>query len=115
MSRIGKLPVKIGKDVKVALDGDSLNVSGKNGALSLVVHESVSVESKGDELIVTPKTDEKISQSMWGTTRTLISNMVQGVSVGFVRDLEFNGVGYKASVSGSTLNLQFGIFTPHRI
>lgn len=112
MSRIGKLPVKIGKDVKVVLEGDSLNVSGKNGVLSLVVHESVSVESKGDELIVTPKTDEKISLSMWGTTRTLISNMVHGVSEGFVRDLEFNGVGYKASVSGSTLNLSLGYSHP---
>lgn len=112
MSRIGKLPIKIENDVKVNLESSKLIVSGKNGSLTIDIHDSVTVAAQGDELVVTPKSDEKISQSMWGTTRTLISNMVHGVSKGFTRDLEFNGVGYKASVSGSTLNLSLGYSHP---
>ena len=112
MSRIGKLPVKIESDVKAVLEMDDLEVSGKNGTLSLKVHDSVLVEIKDGSLLVSPKTQEKISLSMWGTTRTLISNMVVGVSKGFVKELEFNGVGYKASVSGSTLNLNLGYSHP---
>jgi large subunit ribosomal protein L6 len=112
MSRIGKLPIILSENVKVIIDKDILSVSGKNGSLSLNIDASVNVKISGSELLVTPGTDEKFSLSMWGTTRTLISNMVHGVAVGFERKLEFNGVGYKASVSGNILNLSLGYSHP---
>jgi large subunit ribosomal protein L6 len=112
MSRIGKLPINYNSDVKVKITEDVLEVSGKNGQLSLSIHESVKVNVGKDAITVAPASDSKLSNSMWGTTRTLLSNMVTGVTVGFTKDLEFNGVGYKASVSGSTLNLSLGYSHP---
>ena len=112
MSRIGKLPINIDKSAKVNLDGAKLTVTGPKGELSLEINPLVTVTLDGETLKVNPVSQEKESRSMWGTTRTLVANMLQGVTNGFTKDLEFNGVGYKASVSGSVLNLNLGYSHP---
>ena len=112
MSRIGKLPINIDKSAKVNLEGSQITVSGPKGELSLSLSPLVTVTLDSSEVKVAPVNQEKESRSMWGTTRTLIANMVNGVTNGFTKDLEFNGVGYKASVSGNILNLNLGYSHP---
>jgi large subunit ribosomal protein L6 len=112
MSRIGKLPIEIDKNTKIDLKKDSITVSGPKGELSMDLNSLVSVTLEESSIKVTPINNEKESRSMWGTTRTLVANMVEGVTNGFTKDLEFNGVGYKASVSGSVLNLSLGYSHP---
>ncbi|HTZ35740.1 MAG TPA: 50S ribosomal protein L6 [Stellaceae bacterium] len=108
MSRIGKHPVTIPAGVQVALAGQVLSVSGSKGKLSLAIGSEVSTTVADGHVTVTPKDESKRARAMWGTTRALINNMVTGVSTGFTRTLEINGVGYRAAVQGSTLNLQLG-------
>jgi len=112
MSRIGKMPVDIIDKVEVKLDGNAISVKGPKGQLDYKFPLTVKIESKDKQIVVTPVDDSKISRSMWGTTRTLINNMVTGVSVGFTKSLEFNGVGYKATVKGAVLNLNLGYSHP---
>ncbi len=112
MSRIGKSPIKTTKEVTVSLSGADLSIKGPKGELKLSLTSSVKVDVADSEIIVKPSNDSQESRSMWGTTRTLINNMVTGVTTGFTKDLEFNGVGYKASVSGNTLNLSLGYSHP---
>ena len=112
MSRIGKLPIVIVDKVKVSINDNVISVDGPNGSLKYDIHSSVDVCLDGNTVIVKPKGEDKLSLSMWGTSRTLINNMVIGVSSGFTKSLEFNGVGYKASVSGNTLNLSLGYSHP---
>ena len=112
MSRIGKLPIETTKEVKVSLNGTDLSIKGPKGELKLSLTSNVSIDVADSEIIVKPTNDSQESRSMWGTTRTLISNMVTGVTSGFTKDLEFNGVGYKASVSGNILNLSLGYSHP---
>jgi large subunit ribosomal protein L6 len=108
MSRIGKYPVTIPGGVEVQLSGQTLTAKGRLGALSLVVSNDVTAALVDGMVTVTPKGDTKRSRAMWGTTRALINNMVTGVSTGFSINLEISGVGYRAQVQGSTLNLQLG-------
>lgn len=112
MSRIGKLPVEIPEKVEVKVDGSNVSVKGPKGNLEYTFADLVNIEMKDKSVVVTPKNDSAKSRAMWGTTRTLISNMVHGVSQGFTKSLEFNGVGYKASVSGTTLTLNLGYSHP---
>ena len=84
-----------------------VTVTGPNGTLEYEIHPSVEVAVDGNTIIVKPVGEDKLSLSMWGASRTLINNMIVGVT-GFTKSLEFNGVGYKASVSGSILNLSLG-------
>ncbi len=112
MSRIGKMPVVVPEKVEVKLNGAKVDVKGPNGQLDYSFTDKVKIEMKGKEVIVTPIDDSKESVSLWGTTRTLINNMVTGVTTGFTKTLEFNGVGYKASVSGSSLTLNLGFSHP---
>jgi large subunit ribosomal protein L6 len=112
MSRIGKVPVGIPDKVEVKVNGSLVAVKGPKGALEYNFTEHVGIELKDKEVIVTPSNDSKISRSLWGTTRTLIGNMVEGVSVGFTRSLVFNGVGYKAAVKGNVLVLNLGYSHP---
>jgi large subunit ribosomal protein L6 len=108
MSRIGKNPVPIPTGVQVNLADQVLNVSGSKGKLSLPISSDVTATIGDGEVMIAPKDDSKRSRAMWGTTRALVNNMVTGVSAGFTRTLEINGVGYRAAVQGRTLNLQLG-------
>jgi large subunit ribosomal protein L6 len=108
MSRIGKNPVTIPAGVQVELSGQVLNVSGGKGKLSLPVSSDVTATIADGAVTIAPKDESKQARAMWGTTRALVSNMVTGVSTGFTRTLEINGVGYRAAVQGKVLNLQLG-------
>jgi large subunit ribosomal protein L6 len=108
MSRIGKHPVAIPAEVEVQLSGQTLTAKGRLGALSLAVSSEVTATIADGAVTIAPNSESKRARAMWGTTRALVSNMVTGVATGFTRNLEINGVGYRAAVQGSTLNLQLG-------
>ena len=108
MSRIGKNPVAIPDGVAVQLAGQTLTAKGRLGQLSLAVSNEVTATIEDGAVTVAPKDESTRARAMWGTTRALINNMVTGVANGFTRNLEINGVGYRAAVQGNTLNLQLG-------
>jgi len=108
MSRIGKYPVEVPSGVEVELSGQTLTAKGGLGTLRLVVSNEVTAAIAEGTVTIAPKSETKHSRAMWGTTRALVNNMVTGVSKGFSVTLEINGVGYRAAVQGSTLNLQLG-------
>ena len=108
MSRIGKNPVAIPAGVQAALAGQVLSVSGGKGKLSLTISPDVTATVADGHITVAPKDESKRARAMWGTTRALVNNMVTGVSAGFTRQLEINGVGYRAAVQGRNLQLQLG-------
>jgi len=108
MSRIGKHPVGIPDGVKVALDGQHLSVSGKGGELSHTLPAEVEVAQENGGITVRPRGESKRARSMWGLSRTLVANMINGVSTGFTRRLVISGVGYRAQLDGKILNLQLG-------
>jgi large subunit ribosomal protein L6 len=108
MSRVGKYPVPVPAGVQVALQGRTVVAKGRNGELRLDLTEDVEVEITGNEVAVTPRRDDRRSRTMWGTTRSLINGMVQGVSTGFAKDMEINGTGYRAAVQGKDLVLNLG-------
>jgi large subunit ribosomal protein L6 len=108
MSRIGKDPVAIPQGVTVDLAGDTLTAKGRLGTLSLVVTNEVTASIADGNVTIAPKDESKRARAMWGTTRALVNNMVTGVANGFTRNLEINGVGYRAAVQGNSLNLQLG-------
>jgi len=108
MSRIGKQPIGIPDKVEVKVDGSHVDVKGPKGQLSYTFRNEVKVEKADKVLKVTPIDESATARSLWGLSRTILGNMVTGVTTGFVKSLEFNGVGYKAAVSGSTLTLNLG-------
>ena len=108
MSRIGSKPVEIPSGVTVNLNGRELSAKGQKGQLSMRFVDEVEVSQDGDKLVVTPRDQSKRARSMWGLQRSLAQNIVIGVSEGFTRELEIQGVGYRAAVQGKTLNLQLG-------
>src|SRR5258708_7129992 len=108
MSRIGKNPVAVPGGVEVQLSGQILSAKGSLGVLRLVVSNEVTASIADGMVTIAPKNETKHARAMWGTTRALVNNMVAGVSRGFSITLEINGVGYRAAVQGSALNLQLG-------
>jgi len=108
MSRVGKNPVAVPSGVDVSIAEGVLTAKGKLGVLTLPLSSSVVTEVADGKVTVTPKDESKHARAMWGTTRALVNNMVKGVSVGFTRKLEINGVGYRAAVQGKELQLQLG-------
>jgi large subunit ribosomal protein L6 len=112
MSRIGKKPIGIPDKVEVKINGTTVEVKGPKGQLSYTFRPEVKIEKVEKSLNVTPKDEEVQTRALWGMSRTLLSNMVTGVTTGFVKSLEFNGVGYKAVVSGSNLTLNLGYSHP---
>ena len=108
MSRVGKYPVPVPAGVQVALQGRTVVAKGKNGELKLDLTDVVDVEISATEVAVKPRGDDRRSRTMWGTTRSLIGSMVQGVSTGFVKEMEINGTGYRAAVQGKDLVLNLG-------
>jgi large subunit ribosomal protein L6 len=112
MSRIGKLPVSIPAGVKVSLDGNKMMVQGPKGNLSQDLHERMAIVVENNQILVTRPTDEKRDCALHGLTRSLINNMVVGVTAGFQKVLQINGVGYRAEVSGTVLTLALGYSHP---
>ena len=113
MSRIGKMPIDVPKGVDVKLSPDNaITVKGPKGSLSGVFSRSMSVKLENGQIMVTRPDDEKQSRSIHGLTRTLINNMVVGVTSGFEKNLEINGVGYRAQKQGSKLVLTLGYSHP---
>ncbi|MDO1560252.1 50S ribosomal protein L6 [Brevundimonas sp. 2R-24] len=108
MSRIGKSPVALPQGVNVTLEGQTVSVKGPKGALSWTVPEEIQVAQDGGELRLTPREDSQRARAMWGLSRTLVANMVQGVSQGFEQTLELVGVGYRAAMKGTALSMQLG-------
>lgn len=108
MSRIGKKPIGIPDKVEVKVNGTTVEVKGPKGQLSYTFAKEVKIEKVEKAINVTPANQTTSAKALWGLSRTLLSNMVTGVTTGFVKSLEFNGVGYKAAVSGSTLTLNLG-------
>jgi large subunit ribosomal protein L6 len=108
MSRIGKLPVEIPSGVEINLSGRDLAVKGPKGQLSLVLNPDVTVSKESEGVVVKPNDDSKRSRAMWGMTRALVANMVSGVTDGFTKTLELEGVGYRAQMQGSSLKLALG-------
>jgi len=108
VSRIGKHAVSVPSGVEVAVAGQQVTVKGALGELSHVLTDEVEVTRDGDDVWVKPRAEDTRSRAMWGMSRTVVNNMVLGVSEGFTRTLEINGVGYRAAVDGKFLNLQLG-------
>jgi large subunit ribosomal protein L6 len=114
MSRIGKLPIPVPSGVDVAIDGQTVTVKGPRGTLSHVVREPIAVEKSGDQVEVRRPNDERESRSLHGLSRTLIANMVTGVTDGYQKRLEIYGVGYRVVPKGPT-SLEFSLGYSHQI
>lgn len=108
MSRVGNNPVTVPSGVQVTIDGRTLSAKGPKGNLSYIITGEVDVALEGDKVVITPRNKERQTRMMWGTNRSRVQNIITGVSVGFTKNLELVGVGYRASVAGSTLNIQLG-------
>lgn len=112
MSRIGKMPVTIPSGVEVNINGTTVTVKGKKGELTRTFQPTMIIKQEGDAIVITPANDERQTNAFWGLTRSLIHNMVEGVSEGFSKKLELVGVGYRASLKGKDLELQLGFSHP---
>ena len=112
MSRIGKAPIAVPSGVTVTLDGQSISVKGPKGELSRTYSELISVRQDGEELVVERSGDDRDSRAQHGLVRSLIQNMVTGVTQGFQKDLEIVGVGYRAQAKGQGLELSLGFSHP---
>ena len=112
MSRIGKYPVSVPSGVDVKIDGSDVTVKGPKGTLSLTVAEPIIVEQVDGEIAVNRPDDERLSKSLHGLTRTLIANMVTGVTEGYEKKLEIVGTGYRVALKGSSLEFALGFSHP---
>ncbi|MDD6276126.1 MAG: 50S ribosomal protein L6 [Clostridia bacterium] len=108
MSRIGRLPVAIPAGVDVQVDGSTVTAKGPQGTLTETFNSNMNIAVENNEVIVTRPNDEKLNKSLHGLTRTLIANMVKGVHEGFKKELEINGIGYRAAMQGTDLVLNIG-------
>jgi ribosomal protein L6, bacterial type len=112
VSRIGKMPVEIPDGVEVTIEDHTIKVKGPKGELTRKIHEAIEVKVEDGQIVVTRPSDEKFHKSLHGLTRTLIANMVEGVTKGYERTLEIRGVGYRASKQGNKLVLNVGYSHP---
>ena len=108
MSRIGKRPVAVPSGITANVAGQTVKVKGPKGTLEVVLHDDVSVALDGDRIKIDPRNETKRARAQWGTSRTLIANLIAGVTKGFEQRLEINGVGYRAAVQGKNLQLALG-------
>ncbi len=108
MSRIGKKPVAIPKGVQANVDGQTITAKGPKGQLAVQLVEDVSVEMGDGGITIAPRDDSQQARAMWGMSRTLVQNIVTGVTEGFEKRLEITGVGYRAQAQGQKLNLALG-------
>ena len=113
MSRIGRKPITIPAGVEVKVDSDNtITVKGPKGTLTKTMHPDMAIAVEGSEILVTRPDDEKLHRSLHGLTRTLIANMVEGVTNGYSKELEIRGVGYRAQLQGKTLHMNLGYSHP---
>jgi large subunit ribosomal protein L6 len=108
MSRVGKKPVPIPSGVTAVVEGQTVKVKGPKGALALVLHGDVEAKVDNGEVKVDPRADTQRARAMWGTYRSLLANVMEGVTKGFERRLEITGVGYRAALQGKNLQVQLG-------
>ena len=108
MSRVGKKPVAVPSGVTATVDGQTVKVKGPKGELSFVVPDEVSVALEDGAVAVDPRDESKAARAKWGMSRTQVANLVEGVTKGFEKRLEINGVGYRAAVAGKVLKLSLG-------
>lgn len=108
MSRVGQLPVTVPPGVEVRISGQHVVAKGKRGELGLTLVDDVGLKREDDKLIVTPRNESKRARAMWGTSRSLLHNLVTGVDQGFTVELEINGTGYRAVVDDRVLVMQLG-------
>lgn len=112
MSRIGKQPIAIPSGVEVTLSGNIVTAKGPKGSLSLTHHYDVKVKIEGSEVLIEKRVNSKIAPALWGTTARLIHNMIIGVTAGFSKRLELNGVGYRMALQGQKLVFALGFSHP---
>lgn len=112
MSRVGKMPIKIPPRVELNIGGDKVTVNGPKGQLDFSLPNGIFLTRKDDKLLVERKDDPQIKSSLYGLTRALLANVVKGVSEGFKKEIELEGVGYRAQVEGDSLNLTLGFSHP---
>ena len=112
MSRIGLMPIPVPSGVKVKIDGTTITVEGSKGKLSRSIHPDISVKLDGQNLVVARSSDDGMHRALHGLTRTLVANMVQGVTKGFEKLLELSGVGYRGQKTEGGLTLQIGYSHP---
>lgn len=115
MSRIGKQPIPVPSGVEVKIDGSAVSVKGPKGELSQTFNEEMIIELADGEITVSRPSDSRTHRSLHGLTRTLVANMVTGVSEGFHKNLEIVGVGYRAAMNGSDIEMQLGFSHPVHI
>lgn len=108
MSRIGKKPIAVPAGVDVKIDGSTVTVKGPKGTLTKTFHKDMIIKSEGSEIIVERPSEDKLHKSLHGLTRTLVSNMVEGVTTGFAKTLEIDGIGYRAQKQGKNLVMNLG-------
>ena len=108
MSRIGKKPVPVPAGVTATIEGKQLSVKGPKGTLSLPMRDEISYSVEADGILVRPANDTKQARAFWGMQRTMVQNLVTGVTEGFTKTLEITGVGYRANAQGKNLKLQLG-------
>jgi large subunit ribosomal protein L6 len=108
MSRIGKKALAVPSGITAAVEGQTVKIKGPKGALQVVLHDDIAVKLDKGEIKVDPRFDTKRARSQWGTSRTLINNLITGVTKGFEQKLEINGVGYRATVQGKNLQIALG-------
>jgi large subunit ribosomal protein L6 len=112
MSRIGKQPIIIPAKVKVSVNGQKVSVEGVKGKLNLELHRRTTLKVEGDKVVVSRVGEDAQAKAMHGLSRALVNNMIKGVSEGFVKRLEIQGVGFKAAVQGKNVNLSLGYSHP---
>lgn len=115
MSRIGKLPIEIPQGVEITIDGQTITAKGPLGSESVTVREEVSLTKEDNKVIVVRRDEERKTRALHGLSRTLVANAINGVKTGFEKKLELQGVGYRAAMQGTTLNLQLGYSHPINI
>ena len=113
MSRIGKQPVLIPDKVKIDIKGTTVSVEGPKGKVSKTFAPVVKIEMKDNTVLVSPSDETRFSRAMYGTARSVIAGMVKGVSVGYLKELEIQGVGFKANLKGNKLDLALGYSLTH--
>ena len=112
MSRIGKMPITVPAGVEVIIDGNTVTAKGPKGELTRTFSDILTIEQQEQTITVTRPDDSRLAKSQHGLTRTLIANMVEGVSKGYEKKLELVGVGYRAAIKGSNLEMQLGFSHP---
>jgi large subunit ribosomal protein L6 len=112
VSRIGRMPVEIPAEVKVKIEGNKVTVAGSKGSLMRVFHPDIKVAQEDGKLVVTRASDNRLHRSLHGLSRSLLANMVEGVTKGYEKRLELTGVGYRAQKTGTKVTLQVGYSHP---